>query len=307
MPSGKVTVAGKSNGPSSPGSWSHRPSGHRRAMVAAATTRSASAASAHSAEADGEDQALAANVPALLSFPQGSLGDEVGREEKNKDAVMKQPSPDDLARAFRERCQVHAWIDAESHDEPPHLPGLAVVLGQLKERVNDWISLRHLTDYKLASEYDLRDAEFRSEILRRIKSLSGMASPLSSNRAITAAPQTGTKTRLLAGKIDIVVSDFPPISCHRGTFPPGVLASYPFRLCGEEWAIEITGNKHWVKIHLAYRGRAQGLYRITSLWFRQVGWSLFSPTHTHTHIHIHTHTHTHARAQAGSNARRMEK
>jgi hypothetical protein len=56
--------------------------------------------------------------------------------------------------------------------------------------------------------------------------------------------------------VDITVPDFPPVG-KRGAVSAeeaGVAASYPFRLCGDQWGLDLSCNKHWIKIHLCYKG-----------------------------------------------------
>ena len=56
--------------------------------------------------------------------------------------------------------------------------------------------------------------------------------------------------------MDITVPDFPPVG-KRGAVSAeeaGVAASYPFRLCGDQWSLDFSCNKHWIKIHLCYKG-----------------------------------------------------
>jgi hypothetical protein len=56
--------------------------------------------------------------------------------------------------------------------------------------------------------------------------------------------------------VDITVPDFPPVG-KRGAVSAeeaGVAASYPFRLCGDQWSLDFSCNKHWIKIHLCYKG-----------------------------------------------------
>ena len=56
--------------------------------------------------------------------------------------------------------------------------------------------------------------------------------------------------------MDVSFSDFPPVG-RRGAISAekaGVAASCPFRLCGDQWSIDLSCNKHWIKIHLCYKG-----------------------------------------------------
>ena len=178
----------------------------------------------------------------------------------------KQPTLEDLARALRERRQVHAWIDLEMQDSG--IDGLAEAFENLKERVNSWSVVKSMTDFKLSSEYEIEQPGFRKEILKRMKPLAAMGSPLSSNRPANLAPQTGSEPRLLGGIVDVSVKDFPP-SGRRGDMPSESSASYPFRLCGEDWSIDLTCNKHWVKLYLSYKGTKPSVDRITAVWFRR--------------------------------------
>jgi len=218
-----------------------------------------------------------------------------GQPEDAPKERPKQPTLEDLARALRERrqvheiwvvyckkqmehslCpgpdrrviapQVHAWIDLEMQDSG--VDGLTEAFENLKERVNSWSVVKMMTDYKLSTEYEIKEPAFRKEMMKRMKPLAAMGSPLSSDRPANLAPQTGTEPRLLGGVVDVFVKDFPPIG-RRGDMSSDSSASYPFRLCGDDWSMDLTCNKHWVKLYLCYKGTKPSVDRITSVRFRR--------------------------------------
>eukprot|EP00802_Teleaulax_amphioxeia_P010338 Tamp_10365.p2 GENE.Tamp_10365~~Tamp_10365.p2 ORF type:complete len:257 (+),score=34.04 Tamp_10365:382-1152(+) len=202
--------------------------------------------------------------------PHTTGGQLEGNEQgARKPADAKQPTLEDLGRMLRERNQVHAWIDMEMQDDT--LDGLPAAFENLKERISTWEAIRTLTDFKLNHEYEVPQVDIRREIMRRVKPVAAMGSPLSSNRPPTAAPQTGTEPRLLGGVVDVSFSDFPPVG-RRGAISAekaGVAASCPFRLCGDQWSIDLSCNKHWIKIHLCYKGCKPSVDRVCAVWFRR--------------------------------------
>jgi hypothetical protein len=74
--------------------------------------------------------------------------------------------------------------------------------------------------------------------------------------------------RLLGGVIDLHVNNFPPLARKNDRGEWSTTVSYPFRLASDNWSIDLAPNRHWVNIHLTYRGRKEsGVYRVTSVWF----------------------------------------
>eukprot|EP00277_Geminigera_cryophila_P022553 CAMPEP_0179486064 /NCGR_PEP_ID=MMETSP0799-20121207/62486_1 /TAXON_ID=46947 /ORGANISM="Geminigera cryophila, Strain CCMP2564" /LENGTH=227 /DNA_ID=CAMNT_0021300685 /DNA_START=18 /DNA_END=698 /DNA_ORIENTATION=+ len=167
-------------------------------------------------------------------------GNDVAEDGKER---SKQPTLEDLGRALRERRQVHAWIDLEIHDDS--MDGLPEVWEHLKAVINTWKALKSLTDFKLTNDHEILEANFRKELLRRIRPLTSMCSPLSSDRPVSSAPQVGIKPRLLGGVIDVLADNFPPAGQRGSVSDKGMAASYAFRLCGDEWSVDLTSNKHW--------------------------------------------------------------
>ena len=206
-------------------------------------------------------------MPALSTLPR-TTGGPIEGEDVPEEERPKQPTLEDLGRALRERRQVHAWIDLEMQDSA--VGGLAEAFENLKDRVNSWAQMKALTDYKLTTEYEIKQPAFRREMMKRIKPLATMLSPLSSDRPVNAAPQIGAEPRLLGGIADVLVKNFPPVG-KRGAVSAEIVASYPFRLCGDEWSIDLACNRHWVKLLLCYRGSKPSVDRITSAWFRSDG------------------------------------
>jgi len=172
--------------------------------------------------------------------------------------------------------------------------GLPEVWERLKAVINTWKALKSLTDFQLTNDHEILEANFRKELLRRIRPLTSMCSPLSSDRPVSSAPQVGIEPRLLGGVIDVLADNFPPAGQRGSVSDQGMAASYAFRLCGDEWSVDLTSNRHWVKIFLCYKGSKSSVERITSVWFRRDGEGA-TCTHAYAHTHTYTHTHTHTR------------